>query len=797
VNTRRCMAIGILAGLILSDGAAHAQMKAFPQAEGFGAIATGGRGGDVYHVTSLLDDNSPGTLRYGLNNAPAAGRTIVFDVGGWINLTSKLGLTRNRVTIAGQTAPGGIGLRDDQFSVGGDDIVVRHMRFRPGRAATSVGSTDSINTNENAQRVIYDHISAEFSTDGGFDLQADLVTLQYSSVSFGILTHSTGALIQSPTGGAAGELSFHHNLFAHNQTRNPKARAELIDWRDNVVYNYHDGFIAGDSQTDVNPNWRANFDGNTYISNVGGNAGSGGRPMMTGGRTQNYDLYYGVNALDRDSDSADDPIVYTRAQAMSNQSVVSSAYNWFDAPFAAPEIWQSGSPAAAYTRVLAEFGATPWNRDAVSQLLYNQVQSRTGSRISHENQLPIPNAGYPAFGGQPAPLDTDGDGMPDAWEIKHGLSPTQPSNNGDFDGDGYTNLEEYLNDLAAFKAIGALEFDGSGRYADSGNWMRNWEPSRLDDVHINVGTATVDAVGQRAGTLILGAGQGSSGTLNITSGWIEITEDLVVGQLGAGTVNHTGGGATVLNGGVTVNGAYNLSGGELSAPWLGRGVSGQFNFTGGVLRADVVTFTLANQGGVISPGSSAGQTHIVGDLHLEAGTLRMELAGAAAGQYDRLVVDGALAAGGALEIILIDGFSPAAGDSFDLLDFASASGSFALSLPSLSDGLQWNTTSLLTTGVVSVQSAAGNPADFNGDGAVDGEDLSAWRLGFGLSGQTNNAAGDANGDGNVDGADFLAWQQAVGSGVQAAAIPEPAGATLFLAATFSAVSTRNRRCTAE
>jgi hypothetical protein len=353
-NRRRRLTVAAGAlGTLLLAAPASAQIKSFPQAEGFGAGALGGRGGDVYHVTNLTDAGV-GSLRYGVENAPAAGRTIVFDVGGWIVLTDKLGVTKNRITIAGQTAPGGIGVRDDQFSVGGDDVIVRHMRFRPGRAATSVGSTDSINTNENAQRVIYDHISAEFSTDGGFDCQADDLTLQYSSVSFGILTHSTGGLIEK-NGGATGALSFHHNMFAHNETRNPKARSEIIDWRDNVVYNYHDGFIAGSSTNGVDPHWRANFDGNTYISNVGSqpNGNSGGRPLMTGGRTVNYDLWYGVNALDRDSDTTHDPIVYDRAQAMSNDDVVVSQYNWFAASFAAPDVWQSGSPAAAYTRVLA------------------------------------------------------------------------------------------------------------------------------------------------------------------------------------------------------------------------------------------------------------------------------------------------------------------------------------------------------------------------------------------------------------------------------------------------------------
>jgi pectate lyase len=793
VNLRVLFTFAVAVATILVAHVARAQLKAFPQAEGFGANSFGGRGGDVYHVTNLTDAGV-GSFRYGIENAPSRGRTIVFDVGGWINLTSKLGLTRSGVTIAGHTAPGGVGLKGAQFSVGGDDVIVRHMRFRPGKA-TNVDH-DSINTNENAQRVIYDHISAEFSTDGGFDLQADDVTLQYSSVSFGLLTHSTGGLIQSPTGGAAGQLSFHHNLFAHNETRNPKARAELIDWRDNVIYNYHNGFLAGESETDVNPNWRANFDGNTYISNVGGNSGSGGRPMMTGGRTQNYDLYYGVNALDRDSDSVNDPIVYTRAQAMASQSVVSSAYNWFDTPFAAPAIWQSGSPAAAYDRVLAEFGATPGNRDAVNQLLYNQVVAHTGNRISNENQLGIANAGYPTLGGQPAPVDTDGDGMPDAWETKHGLSTTVASNNDDYDADGYTNLEEYLNDLGAFKAIGPLEFDGSGRFADSANWTNRWEPSRLDDVHLGVGTATVDVIGQRAGTLRVGSTTGETGTLAVNGGWIEVTENLEVGVGGVGVVNQSGGAVRLLGGAVTVGaGSYNLAGGTLTTPLLTKRPAGAFNFTGGQLSANAITFDLTNNGGTIAPGASPGSTHIMGDLVMQAGAIEIELADAGAGLFDKIIIDGSLTASGVLDVNLLNGFTPALGDSFDVLDFGSATGSFTVNLPALAEGLAWNSSSLLTTGVLSIVSAHQNLADFNADGVVDGADLAEWRQGFGATDQPNNATGDADGDGDVDGGDFLVWQQQLDADATSpeAAIPEPAAAVLTMVGVLALLSHSRRR----
>lgn len=605
--------------------------NAFVGAQGFGATATGGRGGDVYHVTNL-SDSGVGSLRYGIENAPAAGRTIVFDVGGWIVLNSKLGVTKSKITIAGQTAPGGIGLRNAQFSVGGDDIIIRHMRFRPGKITNT--NHDSVNTNENAQRVIYDHISAEFSTDGGFDVQADQLTLQYSSVSFGLLTHSTGGLIQSPTGGAAGRLTFHHNVFAHNQTRNPKARAELIDWRDNVVYNFHDGFIAGSSETDVNPNWRANFDGNTYISNAGGNASSGGRPMMTGGRTQNYDLYYGVNALDRDSDSADDPIVYTMAQAQSNQSVVSSAYNWYATPFAAPEVWQNGSPAAAYEWTLQHFGATPWARDAVNALIASQVRSRTGQRISNENQLGIEDAGYPTLGGVAAPLDTDQDGMPDAWEKKHGLNPLVANNNADFDADGYTDLEEYLMDIAPMPAPGEININAAGgRYALAQNWTHLWQPSALDTANISAGTVIVDAVGQHAGTLRVIPAAAANASLVINAGWLEIENELSIGTPDGG------------------NAAVRLTGGELRVDTISKTPAGSFEFTGGTLHANHVDFDLNLNGGTLSPGASVGTTEINGDLNISAGTVEIELA--TSSFADRVNVAGHANLGGTVSLGIV------------------------------------------------------------------------------------------------------------------------------------------------
>ncbi len=333
---------GLLVTVSLAPEHAAAQIKAFPQAEGAGANANGGRGGDVYHVTNL-GNSGAGSLRFGIDNAPTSGRTIVFDVGGWIDITSKLGVvgTKRNLTIAGQTAPGGIGVRGAQFSVGGDDVIVRHMRFRPGKSAG--GDNDSVNTNNEAQRVIYDHISAEFSTDGGFDNQATDVTLQFSAVSYGMQTHSTGSLLEN-----ASNLSLHHNLYAHNNTRNPKHRVYGLDMVDNVVYNWDARAIELQGTDDPSFQWTANIDGNYFIA--GPNHGN--TAPLSGGSLQNYETWWGTNAYDSDKDSEHDGVDYSFGDRTFG-NVSTALTRWRSTPFpVADEIWKDASTQAAYERVL-------------------------------------------------------------------------------------------------------------------------------------------------------------------------------------------------------------------------------------------------------------------------------------------------------------------------------------------------------------------------------------------------------------------------------------------------------------
>jgi hypothetical protein len=204
---------------------------------------------------------------------------------------------------------------------------------------------------------------------------------------------------------------------------------------------------------------------------------------------------------------------------------------------------------------------------------------------------------------------------------------------------------------------------------------------------------------------------------------------------------------------------------------------------------------MVNQGGLITPvGTSAG-THIMGDLEIQAGAIAFNIGGTAAGEFDKLVVDGHLAAGGTLQVRLAEGFSPAAGDSFDVLDFSSLTGAFTCDLPPLNDGLAWNTADLPSTGALSVAPLLASPADFNGDGIVNGDDLHEWRQGFGAIIQPSNSTGDADSDGDVDGRDLLAWQRARNAGGAGASasvkVPEPG--TWALAVLSSSLLCRRQR----
>src|SRR5215212_5682906 len=236
---------------------------AFPGAEGFGKYSTGGRGGKVYVVLNLNDDGEGSFRKAATAKEP---RIIVFAVSGTIHLETKLNI-RSNVTIAGQTAPGdGICLADQSVSLGGDNIVVRYLRFRMGDKYQKGGMVDGAGADDafggtGRKNIVIDHCSGSWSTDEIFSIYGgDSTTVQWNLISeplnysYHFETgdkdyehHGYGAI----WGGR--HSSFHHNLFAHCNSRTPRFDGirnipeENCDFTNNVIYNWgHNNAYAGE-----------------------------------------------------------------------------------------------------------------------------------------------------------------------------------------------------------------------------------------------------------------------------------------------------------------------------------------------------------------------------------------------------------------------------------------------------------------------------------------------------------------------------------------------------------------------
>lgn len=402
---------------------------AFPGAEGFGRWSKGGRGGTVYHVTNL-NASGAGSLAYA---STMSNVTIVFDVSGYITIDTKLGFTGKNVTIAGQTAPGdGIGIKASAgggISCGADDLIIRHVRLRPGKASDS---SHCFSINGEASNVMVDHCSMQFSTDENNSMDNPLnTTVQWTTNSWGLQTHSCGALLY------ANNTTVHHGLWAHNHTRNPKARDGLLDWVNIVTFDWDIPYIAADA--DSGTHW-SNVVGCYFIS-AGGSTDvftSAGSDATTGLPTYHMYLYNTLTDLNHN---------YV-LDGIDRGTSLNGNIDYRPSRYTAPQV-TTDSPTLAYKRILSSCGATPWQRDEIDSLLMSDLRTETRRIIERESDLPVTNSGFGTLAGGTLPTDTDQDGMPDYWETAMGLSTSTADNNGDPDGDGYTNLETYLNWLGA------------------------------------------------------------------------------------------------------------------------------------------------------------------------------------------------------------------------------------------------------------------------------------------------------------------------------------------------------------
>jgi hypothetical protein len=439
---RIIMIIGVIMGTV---SISPAQQLAFPGAEGFGRFTTGGRGGRVIEVTTL-NDGGAGSLR---NAIDASGkRTIVFRVSGTIALNSRLSINNGDVTIAGQTAPGdGICLRNYDVYIGADNVILRYLRFRLGDEKQV--EADAI-WGRNQRNIIIDHCSMSWSVDETASFyDNENFTMQWCIISESLYNsvHSKGAHGYGGIWGGMG-ASFHHNLLADHSSRNPRFNGsrysgqpdrEIVDHRNNVIYN-----------------WGGN-------SAYGGEAGN--QNMITnyykyGPATRNGNVRYRI------VNPSDDLGKWYVADNYVFGYPDVTADNWadgvqpdhpgdirVDTPFPfAPVVTHSANN--AFELVLADAGAVLPNRDAVDARIVAEVRSGTatyggvwgaGSGII-DSQTQV--GGWPELQTYNVPIDNDHDGMADDWEQANGLDPTNPEDrNGDFDGDGYSNLEDYLNTL--------------------------------------------------------------------------------------------------------------------------------------------------------------------------------------------------------------------------------------------------------------------------------------------------------------------------------------------------------------
>jgi hypothetical protein len=416
---------------------------AFPGAEGFGAYAEGGRGGKVFHVTTLEDSDTTGSLRHAVE---AEGpRTVVFDVSGTIQLREHLRIQNPYITIAGQTAPGdGICLRDGSLVIEADHVVARFLRCRLGDVGAG-GDAISINR---GYYIIVDHCSASWSLDELISASTRQPTLSEVTVQWCFIAealnpagHGFGSLIRG-TGNA--RYTYHHNLYAHNRGRNPRPGnynsnphdedplGLLLDFRNNLIYNFGGGHAGYNADTDSVT--RLNYVGNALIpgaeSSVDWRAYQTGSPYNRG--------YFADNLMD--GKMPDDRWSVVDFNRWTPEQI--AAYKQTE-PFETGPI-VTETPQAAMERVLAIGGASLPRRDPIDRRIVGTVRDRAGKFIVSQTDV----GGWPELASSPAPADSDGDGMPDAWEKENGLDAANAADgNGDRNGDGYTNLEEYLNGL--------------------------------------------------------------------------------------------------------------------------------------------------------------------------------------------------------------------------------------------------------------------------------------------------------------------------------------------------------------
>lgn len=491
----RLLTLGALSLMLgtsfLTDAMAESKEKqlAFPGAEGFGRYTTGGRGGTVYHVTTLEDTGEEGSFRWACNQKGP--RTIIFDVSGTIYLTSPLRLNNGDVTIAGQTSPGGgICIADYPFSIGADNVIIRYMRFRCGNRHVDEHEGDGLGGMD-LNDVIIDHCSVSWSVDeclsvyGSRNLTVQWCIAAQSMVNAG---HSKGSHGYGGNWGGSG-ASYHHNLIIHHTSRTPRLGPrpstqtdERMDMRNNVIYNWGGNGCYGGEGMNVNivnnyykPGPATENRSETIQRRI---AGIGIRTSeYTGHNTDSPNewdkmwhvwgkFYVDGNVNSKYDDVTNDNWTYGMYNQITNGSGVDNTYTQatrdtmrINEPIDFVAV-TTHSAEDAFDRVLKYAGCrrTESSRDALDIILVNDAREGLATFTGRNCDQGFINSqddcgGWPVLATANAPADLDNDGISDQWEDFNGLDPSNPDDGNEVGADGYTNLERYLNSLVNITTI--------------------------------------------------------------------------------------------------------------------------------------------------------------------------------------------------------------------------------------------------------------------------------------------------------------------------------------------------------
>lgn len=415
--------VGIALALV-SSPFVQAQV-AFPGAEGFGAKATGGRGGTIYIVNNL-EDQGPGSLRDALSQPD---RIVVFGVSGIIQSKSAISSEAN-ITILGQTAPGeGVTVFGNVISFSGkENVIVRYLRFRSSIASSRGSKTLNLTDGGN---MVFDHLSISWGRwdNLGFTKGSHDVTLQDCIISEAIDPQRFGALIDS-----ADRISVLRNLWMSNQSRNPKGKAHM-QYINNVVYNWGaSGYVGGHSAAV----WNQDLINNYFIK--GPNSRDAVLSMFNG----NDHVYHSGNLFDADLDGTLNGRAIEAKDFDGNKPEEVPTFK--DAIFNKPEVAATVlSAEQAFEHVASSAGAS-LRRDAIDRRLIEELRSlgKSGKTIRTEEEV----SGIGTLSAGDTPADADQDGLPDAWETAHGLNPGDGSDSAKIDPKtDYAHIELYANSL--------------------------------------------------------------------------------------------------------------------------------------------------------------------------------------------------------------------------------------------------------------------------------------------------------------------------------------------------------------